>query len=67
MAVTCHVSDGKQDLMTLTLLVGDRMQAEAVREHFLNDPTRVYQGVLALQAGDMDSFADLLRRDGPSF
>ncbi len=66
-AVTCHVSDGKHDLMALTLLVGDRMQAEAIREHFLSNPTRVYQGVLALQTGDMDSFVDLLRQEGSSF
>ncbi|MCI8496814.1 MAG: DUF4364 family protein [Clostridiales bacterium] len=54
--ITCHVSDGKQELMCLRLLVADRLQADAVKEQFLSNPARVYQGVLALQTGDYSLF-----------
>lgn len=57
--VTCYVSDGSRDLMSLTLLVADRLQAESIRERFLIDPTRVYSGVLALQTGDYQYFGNL--------
>ena len=57
--VTCHVSDGKQELMSLRLRVADRLQAETVKEQFLENPARVYQGVLALQTGDYSLFSQL--------
>lgn len=57
--VTCHVSDGKQELMSLRLLVADHLQAQTVKEQFLENPARVYQGVLALQTGDYTLFSQL--------
>ena len=58
--VVCHVSDGKRELMQLSLLVADRIQAEVIREDFLRDPGRVYAGVLALQTGDMEAFRRMI-------
>ena len=58
--VVCHVSDGKRELMQVSLLVADRIQAEVIREDFLRDPGRVYAGVLALQTGDVEAFRRMI-------
>ena len=50
--VTCHVSGGDTDLMTLSLYVPDKAQAEMVRECFFQDPEGLYQLVMATLTGD---------------
>lgn len=53
--VTCHVSDGKNDMMTLSLTVPDAMQAKLVENTFYDDPERVYATLLTVLTGtDMD-------------
>lgn len=44
--VTCVVGNTEAPLMSLSLLVGNEEQAEAIRERFLCDPLSVYQSVI---------------------
>ena len=45
--VTCHVSGGETELMSIRLYVPDRAQAEMVKRSFYKDPEGVYKLVLA--------------------
>ena len=38
--------------MSISLHVADDMQAQLVREHFLDDPTLLYRSLLAILTGD---------------
>ncbi len=51
-AVTCTVKDGQRDLLSVTLRVSDNRQAEQIKENFLNDPSLLFQGNLAILTGD---------------
>ena len=44
--VVCRVLDGQQVLMEIGLWVPDRLQAEQVRERFLNDPLSCYRATV---------------------
>ncbi len=57
--VTCTVMDSGVALMSATLRVADRWQAEQIKEHFLADPSLLYKGTLAVLSGDIS-----LRRAG---
>ena len=46
--VTCTVLDGEKRLMSSTLLVADKIQAEYIKEKFLENPERLYSGTLSL-------------------
>ena len=46
--VTCTVLDGEKRLLSSTLLVADRIQAEFVKEKFLKNPEKLYLGILSL-------------------
>ncbi len=50
--VTCSVMDGDRPILTVTLLVPDKEQAELVKETFLDNPLKVYSGSIALLTGD---------------
>ncbi len=50
--VTCAIRDGETPLMSISLHVADDMQAQLVREHFLDDPTLLYRSLLAILTGD---------------
>lgn len=52
--VTCHISGGKLDLMSVSLYVPDRAQAELVEKSFYRDPEGVYKLLLSSLTGDMD-------------
>lgn len=54
--VTCHISGGPADLMTVSLTVADRAQAALIEENFYKDPQGVYGLLLAALTGDR-SFA----------
>lgn len=58
--VSCSVSDGAENLMTVTLFLPDSVQAETVREQFLKDPEIVYRGILALLTGDLETVGGIL-------
>ncbi len=51
-AVTCTMNDSQEPLMSVTLRVADELQAELIKENFLNDPTIVYRSMLAVLTGD---------------
>lgn len=57
--VTCTVMDQDVPLLSVTLRVADRLQAEQIREHFLADPSLLYKSSLAVLTGDAS-----LRRAG---
>lgn len=58
--VTCSVGGGQDNLMSVSLNVPDRIQAESIKEQFLNDPEIVYRGVLALLTGDLETAGGLM-------
>lgn len=50
--VRCHVSGGETELMTISLYVPDKAQAELVERNFYRDPEGVYRLLLAALTGD---------------
>lgn len=50
--VICAVQDQGKDLLRVALRVTDQWQAEQIKENFLNDPTLLYRGTLAVLTGD---------------
>lgn len=52
--VTCHISGGEADLMSVSLYVPDKAQAELVERNFYRDPEGVYRLLLAALTGDKD-------------
>lgn len=50
--ITCHISGGAQELMSISLYVPDRLQADLVKEHFYRDPGKVYELLLGALTGD---------------
>lgn len=50
--VTCSVSGGEMDLMTVSLFAPDRAQAELVERNFYRDPEGVYKLLLSSLTGD---------------
>ncbi len=59
--VDCHVQGGEGvDLLSLSLYVPDRAQAQRVEEGFYQDPDRLYKLVLSALTGDMDFAREIL-------
>lgn len=52
--VTCHISGGETDLMSVSLYVPDKAQAELVERNFYKDPEGVYRLLLAALTGDKE-------------
>ncbi len=50
--VRCAMLDDEKPLMEISLRVADHLQAELIRENFLNDPTLLYRSTLAILTGD---------------
>ncbi len=50
--VTCHISGGSMELMSVSLYVPDRSQAELVEKNFYRDPEGVYTLLLSALTGD---------------
>ena len=45
--VTFTLYDVNTQFMKLTIYVSDRLQVEAVKENFLNDPTKLYSSIIS--------------------
>lgn len=45
--VTFTLYDVDTEFMKLTIYVSDMLQVEAVKENFLNDPTKLYSGIIS--------------------
>lgn len=57
--VRCSISDGTDEMMAFKLFVMDEMQAQAVKTHFLEDPSKVYKRlVYSLVATDEEEKAE---------
>ena len=50
--VTCTINDDKVPLLSFTLRVADQMQAQLIKEIFLDDPVLLYRSMLAVLTGD---------------
>ena len=50
--VTCTINDDKTPILSFTLRVADRMQAQLVREKFLDNPVLLYRSMLSILTGD---------------
>lgn len=50
--VTCHISGGTRELMSVSLFVADKLQADLVKEQFHRDPGKIYELVLGALTGD---------------
>lgn len=63
--VRCAVLDGEDTLLSISLLVPDRAQAEAVKQQFLQDPGTTYRAAVALMTGDIDAVGGMLAQQKP--
>jgi len=61
--VTCTVLDGNKVLMSVGILVADELQALSVKEQFLDNPSMVYGGILALLSGKKEIFGEIMKND----
>lgn len=58
--VTCHISGGDMELMTLSLYVPDQQQANLVRQNFQQDPDVIYRAMLAAVTKDQKMMMETL-------
>lgn len=58
--VTCHISGGERDLMTVSLTVPDKRQAALVEGNFYRNPESVYRLLLSALTGDLGYARTLL-------
>lgn len=64
--VNMRITDGMRDLMSLTLFVADKRDAEMVKGYFYNDPSKLYSVILAFATGDngmIESALEELKND----
>ena len=59
--VTIKINDKIRDLMTLTVFVPDKKEADNVRDCFYDDPERLYSVVLAAVIGDKKLISNVLK------
>lgn len=50
-SITCAVDNAEHPMMAFTLRVADRMQAETIRNRFLDDPLTVYRMLVSVMTG----------------
>ena len=58
--LTLTITDIGSDLLRLSLFLPSREECEVVRRRFLNDPSLLYKGVLALATGDLETVGEIL-------
>ncbi len=51
MYITCSLPEGNRVPMSFKLMVGDEIQAQYIRERFLEDPAGIYNGLVDLLVG----------------
>ena len=54
--VHCKISDIGTDLLTFELFVAGELEAQKVKERFLDDPSAIYKGLLSMLSGDFTGF-----------
>ena len=50
--VTCTINDDEMPLLSFTLCVADQLQAQLIKENFLNNPVLLYRSLLSILTGD---------------
>lgn len=67
--LTLTVTDVGSDLLSLSIFMPGIEQCEQIRRRFLNDPTRVYRGILAILTGNGQELSNLMTapEDEPLF
>lgn len=60
--VQCHISGGKEDLMSFTLTVPDMRQAKLIKHNFQEAPENIYQMLLAMLTNDREMAVNLLKK-----
>ena len=53
--VTCTINDDEHPLLSFTVRVADQLQAQLIRENFLNNPILLYQSLLAILTGNANT------------
>ncbi len=52
--VTCHISGGEMELMSISLYAPDKGQAKLIEQNFYRDPEGIYKLLLSALTGDKD-------------
>lgn len=58
--VKCHISGGKEDLMSFNIQVPDVLQAELIEKNFYDNPSLVYRSLLAIVTKNKDFIKEVL-------
>ncbi len=53
--ITCSIDRSEHPMMSFSLRVADRQQAELIKERFLDDPVTVYRLMIGLFTGEVQS------------
>ena len=57
-SITCSIDTTEHPMMSFTLRVPDKAQAESIRDRFVKDPTSFYQTLIAIATGDYQKNED---------
>ena len=60
--LNCKISGGDVDLLSFSLYVPDRLQADMVKENFQSNPDIIYECVLAVLTKDKNLAKDILNK-----
>ena len=60
--LNCKISGGDVDLLSFSLYVPDRLQADTVKENFQSNPDIIYECVLAVLTKDKNLAKDILNK-----
>lgn len=52
--ITCTINDADHPLLSFTLRVADQLQAQMVKEKFLDNPVLLYQSLMAVLTGNAE-------------
>jgi hypothetical protein len=56
----CRVLDGNDEMLSIRLLLPERVQAEAVKRQFHDNPELIYKATLSLMTGDMSFVKEII-------
>lgn len=57
-SVTCSIDTNEHPMMSFTLQVADKHQAELIKNNFINDPTSFYKTLIAVATADYKKTSD---------
>lgn len=62
-SVDLHISDGKRDLMNITLYAPNKKQAKMIKGNFHKNPSKIYRLMLSALTGDDELLKKLFSED----